>query len=57
MCRHERPSHKLLIITGQDDVPTDTNNGLQRKRQGMKTTNEEADVIISQQVQKATDDW
>lgn len=57
MCRHERPPHKPLIITGQDDVPADTNNGLQRKRQGMKTTNEEADVIISQQVQKATDDW
>ena len=55
MCRHERPPHKPLVITGQD-VPIDTNNGLQRKRQGMKTTNEEANVIISQ-VQKATDDW
>ena len=47
---------KSLIITGQDDVPTNTHNSLQTKRQDMKTTHEEADVIIPQQVQKAMDD-
>ena len=45
-----------LIITGQDDVPTYTHNGLQIKRQGMNTTREEADVIIPQQVQNVMDD-
>ena len=47
---------KPLIITGQDDVPTYTHNGLQIKRQGMNTTREEADVIIPQQVQNVMDD-
>ena len=47
---------KPLIITGQDDVPTNTQNSLQIKRQDMKTTHEEADVIIPQQVQKAMND-
>ena len=32
---------KPLIITDQDDVPTYTDNGLQIKRQDMKTKHEE----------------
>ena len=39
-----------------DDFTTYTRNGLQVKRQGMKTTHEEADVIMPEQVQKAMDD-
>ena len=46
---------KPLIVTRQDDVPTYTHNGLQKKRQDMKTTHEEAYVIITQ-VQKAMHD-
>ena len=47
---------KPLLITGQDDVPTYTHNGLQIKKQDMKKTHEKAGVIIPQQVQKAMDD-
>ena len=50
--RYQKP----LIITDQDDVPSYTHNGLQIKRQDMKTTHEETDVIIPQQVLKAMDD-
>ena len=42
-----------LFITGQDDVPSSTCKGVQQKRDDMRTTHEEADVIIPLQVQCA----
>lgn len=44
--------HKL-VLTGSDPVPVEINSGVLIKRQDMKTTQEEADTIIVQQVVEA----
>ena len=43
--------HKL-VLTGSDPVPVEINSGVIIKRQDMKTTQEEADTMIVQQVQR-----
>ena len=42
-----------LFVTGQSDVPSSTCKGVRQTREDMRTTHEEADVIIPQQVDYA----
>ena len=43
-------SQHKLVLTGSDPVPVEINSGVIIKRQDMKTTQEEADTMIVQQV-------
>ena len=43
-------SQHKLVLTGSDPVPVEINSGVIVKRQDMKTTQEEADAMIVQQV-------
>ncbi len=43
-------SQHKLVLTGSDHVPVEINRGVIIKRQDMKTTQEEADTTIVQQV-------
>ena len=43
-------SQHKLVLTGSDPVPVEINSGVIVKRQNMKTTQEEADAMIVQQV-------
>ena len=43
-------SQHKLVLTGSDPVPVEINRGVIIKRQDMKTTQEEADTMIVQQV-------
>ena len=47
---------KKLVITSQEDTPEQLHLGVQIKREDMKTTQEEADVIIPHQVAAAVED-
>ena len=39
-----------MVITGKEPVPIEITNGIEHQRHDIKTTHEEADVIIVQQV-------
>ena len=43
-------SENTLIVTGQDNIPMQTEHGIEILRRDMGTTHEEADVIIPQQI-------
>ena len=43
-------SQNTLIVTGQDNIPMQTEHGIEILRRDMETTHEEADVIIPQQI-------
>ena len=45
-------SHHKLVLTGSDPVPVEINRGVIIKRQHMKTTQEEADTMVVQQVEE-----
>ena len=50
MNRKDDTVRHSLVITGADPVPTEIINGLTIRRQDLRTTHEEADLIIVQQV-------
>ena len=41
---------EYIIVTDQDSITVQTEHGIETLRQDMKTTHEEADVIIPQQI-------
>ena len=43
-------SQNTLIVTGQDNIPMQTEHGIEILRRDMETTHEEAHVIIPQQI-------
>ena len=45
-------SQHKLVLTGSDPVPVEINRGVIIKRQHMKTTQEEADTMVVQQVEE-----
>ena len=47
--------HKL-VVTGRDQVPTEINNGIVIPRRDLETSQEEADVIIVQQMVAITEE-
>ena len=58
ICQHlisitqEQPLDRKLVITGKDPTPIEVLRGAQRELSDFRTTHEEADVIIVQQVAK-----
>ena len=58
ICKHLKnkfcmnPSRNALVVTGKDPVPFEIKNGTLAQRDDYRTTHEEADVIIVQQVVK-----
>ena len=44
---------EYIIVTDQDSITVQTEHGIETLRQDMKTTHEEADVIIPQQIHVA----
>ena len=51
-----KPTNHRLVITGQESSPTENHRGLQRRCDDLKMTNEEANVIMIQQVDKVAND-
>ena len=43
-------SDKKLVITSSNEIPEEVQNGVRRKREDLRTSHEEADPIIPQQV-------
>jgi len=58
LCQHLKdqcstfPANGKLVVTSNDPVPFEINNGVIVQRVDMRTTHEEADIIIVQQVVK-----
>ena len=58
LCQHLKdqcctfPANGKLVVTSNDPVPFEINNGVIVQRVDMRTTHEEADIIIVQQVAK-----
>ena len=51
-----KPTNHRLVITGQESSRKEIHRWLQRHLDDLKTTNEEADVIMIQQVAKVVND-